>query len=95
MSAMNEPRLSPDTVQRARVLVLNLAEALVDRAEAVQLEVLSDQEWTTLSLRVAPEDLGKIIGRQGRTARSIRTILAAFSTKNHARFALDIQELLE
>jgi predicted RNA-binding protein YlqC (UPF0109 family) len=95
MSEVYESRPNPEIVRSARVLVLSLANALVDHAEAVQVEVLPDQEGLTLRLKVANEDLGKVIGRQGRTARSIRTILAAFSTKNHMRFALDIQALLE
>jgi predicted RNA-binding protein YlqC (UPF0109 family) len=66
--------------------------ALVDDAAAVKIEVLNDQESTVLRLHVAPGDIGKVIGKQGRTARSLRTILGAASMKLQHRFTLDIVE---
>ena len=76
-------------------LVVRLAKALVDKPEEVTVEAIHEVTSTMLKLRVAPSDLGKVIGKQGRTARSIRTILAAASMKAQHRFALDIQQVAE
>ena len=73
-------------------LVAEIAKALVDAPENVTVEALQDGESTVLRLSVAPGDIGKVIGKQGRTARSLRTILAAASMKRKHRFALDIVE---
>jgi predicted RNA-binding protein YlqC (UPF0109 family) len=73
-------------------LVREIARALVDVPDAVEVEAVSREENTVLRLRVAPEDVGKVIGKQGRTARSVRTILGAVSMKLHHRFTLDILE---
>jgi predicted RNA-binding protein YlqC (UPF0109 family) len=74
-------------------LVTCLAKALVDEQNEVSVEAVNEATGTMLRLRVAPVDLGKVIGKQGRTARSIRTILAAASMKAQHRFALDIQQV--
>ncbi len=74
-------------------LVTGLAKALVDEQDEVSVEAIEEAACTLLRLRVAPSDLGKVIGKQGRTARSIRTILAAASMKAQHRFALDIQQV--
>lgn len=74
------------------LLMSSIARALVDDPESVSVQAAPEGEATLLMLRVAPADLGKIIGKQGRTARSIRTILGAASMKAHHRFALDIQQ---
>ena len=73
-------------------LVLEMARALVDAPDAVIVECVDHEESTVVRLRVAPTDVGKVIGKQGRTARSMRTILAAVSMKLHHRFTLDILE---
>lgn len=73
-------------------LVAEIARALVDLPESVSVEALDEDDATVIRLRVAPSDIGKIIGKQGRTARSLRTILAAASMKLKHRFALDIVE---
>ncbi len=73
-------------------LVREIACSLVDSPESVSVEAFADGEGTLLRLRVAPTDVGKVIGKQGRTARSIRTILSAASMKLKHRFALDIVE---
>jgi len=73
-------------------LVVRIAQALVDDIDAVQVDVLHNQDSTVLRLRVSPADIGKLIGKQGRTARSLRTILSAASMKLQHRFALDIVE---
>jgi predicted RNA-binding protein YlqC (UPF0109 family) len=79
---------SPDM----KTLMTEIAKALVDTPEAVQVEAIKDAESTVLRLHVAPSDIGKVIGKQGRTARSLRTILSAASMKLHHRFSLDIVE---
>jgi uncharacterized protein len=73
-------------------LVREIAKALVDEPAAVEVETISREENTVLRLRVAPQDVGKVIGKQGRTARSVRTILGAVSMKVHHRYTLDILE---
>ncbi len=69
-----------------------ITRALVDDVDAVRVEVISDQNSVVLRLRVANNDIGKVIGKQGRTARSLRTILGAASMKLQHRFSLDIVE---
>lgn len=81
-----------DPSSEMQELVGEIARALVDDMEAVQVETVVDQDAIVLRLRVAPSDVGKVIGKQGRTARSLRTILGAASMKYHRRFALDIVE---
>jgi uncharacterized protein len=73
-------------------LVREIAQALVDEPAAVEVESIDRDENTVLKLRVAPHDVGKVIGKQGRTARSVRTILGAVSMKLHRRYTLDILE---
>jgi predicted RNA-binding protein YlqC (UPF0109 family) len=79
----------PDNMQE---LVTEIAKALVDDPNAVIVEAVERDESTVLRLRVAPSDVGKVIGKQGRTARSMRTILGAVSMKHHHRYTLDILE---
>jgi len=76
-------------------LVGGMARALVDLPDEVSVLAAPENEGTVLLLRVAPADLGKVIGKQGRTARSIRTILGAASMKAQHRFSLDIQRVEE
>jgi predicted RNA-binding protein YlqC (UPF0109 family) len=73
-------------------LVTEIARALVDEPGAVVVDAVERDENTVLRLRVAPADVGKVIGKQGRTARSMRTILGAVSMKHHHRYTLDILE---
>lgn len=73
-------------------LITILARTLVEEPDQVRVETIEDIAGTILRLHVAPADLGKVIGKQGRTARSIRTILAAASMKAQCRFTLDIQQ---
>jgi uncharacterized protein len=75
-----------------RLLVEEIAKALVDEPDQVQVSAVEGEQSTVLELRVAPNDLGKVIGKQGRTARSIRTILGAASMKLKKRFTLEILE---
>src|SRR3954454_23714697 len=71
-------------------LVLDIAKALVDEPDLVTVEAIDGPESTVLELRVAQRDLGKVIGKQGRTARSLRTIIGAGSMKLHKRHTLEI-----
>jgi predicted RNA-binding protein YlqC (UPF0109 family) len=73
-------------------LVEAIAKALVDKPEEVQVRSVDGEQVTVLELRVARDDLGKVIGRQGRTAKSIRTILGAAGMKLRKRFTLEILE---
>ncbi len=73
-------------------LLVEIAKALVDSPEDVQVTEVEGEQTTVLELRVQNEDLGKVIGRQGRTARAIRTLLSAAGMKVHKRFVLEILE---
>jgi uncharacterized protein len=75
-----------------RMLVEQIAQALVDAPGDVKVEAVEDGDATVLELRVAQNDLGKVIGKQGRTAKSIRTILGAASMKLKKRYMLEIVE---
>jgi predicted RNA-binding protein YlqC (UPF0109 family) len=81
-----------EPVERMKQLILEIVQALVDQPEDVSVEMIEDHDATVIRLRVAHQDIGKVIGKQGRTARSLRTILGAASMKLHHRFALDILE---
>ena len=69
-----------------------IAKALVDNPDEVLVAEVEREQTTVLELRVAQEDLGKVIGKQGRTARAIRTLLSASGTKLEKRFYLEIIE---
>ena len=75
-----------------RELIEDIAKALVDTPEEVVVRQVEGEQVTVLELRVAPSDLGKVIGKQGRTARSIRTLLGAAGMKLNRRFTLEILE---
>jgi uncharacterized protein len=81
-----------DAAGDMRTLVEQIAQALVDAPAEVKVTAVEDGEATVLELRVAQTDLGKVIGKQGRTAKSIRTILGAASMKLHKRHTLEIIE---
>ena len=74
-------------------LVSGMVKALVDYPGEVSVSAVTENDGTALLLRVAQADLGKVIGKQGRTARSMRTILGAASMKAQHRFSLDIQQV--
>ena len=86
--------LSPVQVwgESMKQLIEDIAKALVDIPEEVEVFTVEGEQTTVLELKVAPSDLGKVIGKQGRTARSIRTILGAASMKLNRRFTLEILE---
>jgi predicted RNA-binding protein YlqC (UPF0109 family) len=73
-------------------LIKYIAEALVDYPEQVEVTEVVGNQTSVLELKVAKEDLGKIIGKQGRTARAVRTILSAASAKVKKRTVLEILE---
>ncbi len=73
-------------------LVERIARALVDKPDEVVVTAIQGNQATVLELKVAKEDLGKIIGKQGRTARSLRTIIGAASAKERKRVVLEIVE---
>ena len=73
-------------------LIEDIAKALVDIPEEVSVREVLGEQVTVLELKVAPSDLGKVIGKQGRTARSVRTILGAAGMKVNRRFTLEILE---
>jgi len=79
-------------VSAMKDLLEEIAKALVDNPEEVQITEVEGEQTTVLELRVQNEDLGKVIGRQGRTARAIRTLLSAAGMKIHKRFVLEILE---
>jgi len=87
-----ESAASDDPSKNMTDLVSEMVRALVDDPNSVTVEALQDGDGTLLRLHVAPGDVGKVIGKQGRTARSMRTILSAASMKVRHRFSLDIVE---
>jgi predicted RNA-binding protein YlqC (UPF0109 family) len=92
MSQRPTPEGQADVVAGMQNLVLDIARALVDEPDSVTVETIADGDATVIRLRVSQKDVGKVIGKQGRTARSLRTILGAASMKLHHRFSLDILE---
>ena len=73
-------------------LVKYIAKALVDNPDQVEVNEIEGEQTSVIELKVAKEDLGKVIGKQGRTARAMRTILSAASTKIKKRSVLEIIE---
>ena len=73
-------------------LIEMIAKALVDSPDQVAVRAIEGEQSTVFELKVAPSDLGKVIGKQGRTARAIRTILGASGMKLRRRFTLEILE---
>jgi predicted RNA-binding protein YlqC (UPF0109 family) len=73
-------------------LVLFLARALVEHPDQVQVEEIQEPDAVVYELKVAESDLGRVIGRQGRTAKALRTVLSAASAKMRRRAILEILE---
>ena len=88
---MAEQKISHPTGD-ARALVEQVAKTLVDEPDAVSVSQVEEGSETVLELTVAPNDLGKVIGKQGRTARAVRTMLNASGLRLHKRFELEILE---
>ena len=92
---MNEPVHPVELDASAQILtnlVREIAQCVVDDSASVIVDATPDGDGTLLRLRVAPGEVGKVIGKQGRTARSLRTILSAAGMKLKHRFSLDIIE---
>lgn len=75
-----------------KALVEFIAKSLVDRPDEVQVNEVEGEQVTVFELKVAKDDLGKIIGRQGKTARAIRSVLGAASIRANKRSVLEILE---
>ena len=75
-----------------RALIEQIAKALVDEPDQVAVNQIDAAQDTALELKVAPNDLGKVIGKQGRTARAMRNLLGATGMKFNKRFTLEILE---
>jgi len=73
-------------------LIKYMAQALVDKPDEVGVSEIIGEQTSVIELRVAKEDLGKVIGKQGKTAKAMRTILSAASSKLHKRSVLEIIE---
>jgi predicted RNA-binding protein YlqC (UPF0109 family) len=73
-------------------LIVSMSKALVDKPEEVSVSEVEGEKTTVFELRVANDDLGKVIGKQGKTARAMRTILSAAGTKLGKRCVLEILE---
>ena len=73
-------------------LLIQIVKALVDNPEQVQINVIESTQTVVLELKVAKSDMGKIIGKQGRTAQAIRTIISAASGKSRKRYLFEIVE---
>jgi predicted RNA-binding protein YlqC (UPF0109 family) len=73
-------------------LIKYIAQALVDHPEMVEVNEIEGEQTSVIELKVAKEDIGKVIGKQGRTARAMRTIISASSTKVRKRPVLEIIE---
>jgi len=76
----------------AKVLLEQVAKALVDAPDEVSVNAVDEGGETVLELTVAESDLGKVIGKSGRTARALRTLLGAAGIKAHKRYTLEILE---
>lgn len=81
--------MAPDAMVE---LVSYIAKALVDKPDEVSVTEIEGEQTTVLELRVAKEDMGKVIGKQGRTAKAIRTVVNAAATKMSKRAVLEIIE---
>jgi uncharacterized protein len=83
---------APGSTDNMKDLIEYIAKALVDAPDQVKVTEVEGEKTSVIELTVAKEDLGKVIGKQGRTARAIRTILSAASTKIRKRSVLEIIE---
>ena len=75
-----------------RALIEQIAKALVDNPDQVDVSQVEGEQGTVFELKVGSNDVGKVIGKQGRTARAMRTLLGAAGVKLHKRFTLEIIE---
>jgi predicted RNA-binding protein YlqC (UPF0109 family) len=83
----------PDAVaEQMKELVVFIARGLVDKVDEIEVEDMEEDDALVIELTVAEEDLGKVIGKGGRTAKAIRTLLSAAAAKSHRRVELEILE---
>lgn len=75
-----------------KTLIEQIVKKLVDKPESVVVSEVAGEQSTVIELRVAPEDLGKVIGKEGRTARSLRTLVHAMGLREKKRVVLEILE---
>jgi predicted RNA-binding protein YlqC (UPF0109 family) len=95
MSEASAGQQAPQVEQRKpqiKTLVHEVVKFLVDEPDQVEVDEFQERNETVLELRVAPGDIGKVIGRQGRTARALRALVDAAAIKANARYILDIVE---
>jgi predicted RNA-binding protein YlqC (UPF0109 family) len=87
------PSRSPsDEAKALKELVESMARALVDSPDQVTVETAEEDAALVLRLRAAPADIGRVIGKQGRTAKAMRTLLHAIAARSKRRAVLEIQE---
>lgn len=91
MTASEEP-VEDVRVETMQDLIAFIARSLVDHPDSVEVNAVEGERTVIFELVVAPDDLGKVIGREGRTARALRTVLAATSARYHKRAVLEILE---
>lgn len=84
--------MAADQPGDVRLLIEQIAKSLVDTPDQVSVGTVEEDGETVLELKVAENDLGKVIGKQGRTARAMRAVLSAAGIKQHKRYALEIVE---
>jgi hypothetical protein len=84
--------MSTTSLPRLTDLIKYIAVSLCDRPDEVQVQEFDEGDEIVIELEVAEEDLGKVIGKQGRTARAMRAVLSAAATKHKKRYALEILE---
>ena len=88
----DEPAQPGEMVAQLKELIAFLAKSLVDRPDEVEVEDFDEEDGLVFELTVAEEDLGRVIGRQGKTARALRTVLSAAAARLDRRVILEILE---
>ena len=84
--------MTAEATGNMHVLMEHVAKALVDTPDQVAVDTVDEDGTVVLELKVAPNDLGKVIGKQGRTARAMRTLLSAAAARSNRRYTLEILE---
>ncbi len=90
-SALTSRISSPEAIAQTAKVILDTVRQIVHHPFRVRMRTRTDGRGVLLDLFVAPEDLGRVIGKQGRTVRSLRVILSTISSKTDVRFELDVQ----
>src|ERR1700688_1001686 len=92
MQGQGDPNITGKELSELSKMIKYMARMLVDLPDQVEVNEIAGENTTVIELKVAKEDLGKIIGKQGRTARAVRTVLNGASTKLRKRTVLEIVE---